>query len=165
MVFVSVGTHEQPFDRLMREIERLVAVGALKDVTVQYGYSTVQPAGCRCEKFLPYAEICHLYSEASVVVCHGGPSTFLEAMSYGKVPVVVPRRALFGEHVNDHQLSFAQQFAERTGGIELVSDIAKLSDAIERVKNVLPGNIATNNARFCKELARLVEGLCNETRR
>lgn len=159
MVFVTVGTHEQPFDRLMREVERLAAAGGLSDVTVQYGYSTVIPKGCRCERFLPYGEMCRLYAEADAVVCHGGPSTFLEAMGYGKVPVVVPRQAAFGEHVNDHQVAFCRQFAERVGGIEVVDDVSGLAAAIARARAASAGEIETNNAHFCEELGKRIERL------
>lgn len=161
MVFVTVGTHEQPFDRLMREIDSLVEAGALSYVVIQYGYSTVIPKGCRCEAFLPYAEMLHLYAEADAVVCHGGPSTFLEAMSYGKVPIVVPRLTRFGEHVNDHQLTFCRTFAERVGGIEVVEEIAALGEAIARTPGAAGGlaNIQSNTARFCEELGARVEGL------
>ena len=161
MVFVTVGTHEQPFDRLMREVERLALAEELSDVTVQYGYSTLRPQGCRCERFLPYAEMCRLYAEADVVVCHGGPSTFLEAMSCGKAPVVVPRLARYGEHVNDHQLSFCLQFAERVGGIEVVEDVAELAAAIGRAREaaVDSAQVQSNTARFCEELGVRVEGL------
>lgn len=162
MVFVTVGTHEQPFDRLMREVEKLVATGLIEDATVQYGYSTVRPSGCRCERFLPYEEMCQLYSAADVVVCHGGPSTFLEAMSYGKVPVVVPRQASFGEHVNDHQIEFCRQFAERVGGIEVVEDIAGLAAVIARVCNEPSISAKANDARFCDELNNRISRLLTE---
>lgn len=159
MVFVTVGTHEQPFDRLMREIDRLVALGELSDVIVQYGYSSVRPHGCRCEQFLPYDEMVRLYDKADVVVCHGGPSTFMEAISHGKVPVVVPRQASFGEHVNNHQCAFCHLFAERVGGIEVVEDIKDLGSAIMRVQDTGAMNLSSNNSRFCKELADRVAGI------
>lgn len=161
MVFVTVGTHEQPFDRLMREIERLVETGELSDVIVQYGYSTAIPKGCHCEAFLSCDEMQRLYSEADVVVCHGGPSTFMEAMAAGKVPVVVPRLAQFGEHVNDHQLIFCREFSERVGGIEVVEDISSLSAAITHAKNICPEQASTNIAHFCKELKMLVGEVCD----
>lgn len=163
MVFVTVGTHEQPFDRLMREVGRLVEVGELSDVIVQYGYSTVQPQDCHCEAFLPYREMCRLYAEADVVICHGGPSTFLEAMAAGRVPVVVPRLARYGEHVNDHQLAFGNKFAERVGGIEVVEDVSALAVAIARTREagVGPVKTQTNSVRFCEELGVCVEELLN----
>lgn len=158
---MTVGTHEQPFDRLMREIDCLVGAEIFSDVVVQYGYSTLVPEGCRCEAFLSYAEMLRFYKEADAVVCHGGPSTFLEAMSYGKVPVVVPRLARFGEHVNDHQLDFCRTFSERVGGIEVVEDIATLGEAIGRVSGAAGDlmSIRSNTARFCEELGSRVEGL------
>lgn len=160
MVFVTVGTHEQPFDRLMREVERLVRTGELFDVIVQYGYSTARPAGCHCEAFLSYEEMRRLYEEAEAVVCHGGPSTFLEAVAAGKRPVVVPRLAACGEHVNDHQLSFCRRYVERIGGIELVEDVAGLAMAIERARSMAArGDIQGNSARFCEELDVRVKGL------
>lgn len=55
----------------------------------------------------------------------------MEAMAAGKVPVVIPRYAKFGEHVNDHQGDFVQLVAARLGGIVPVYDITNLSAAVE----------------------------------
>ncbi len=44
MIFVTVGTHEQPFNRLIKEVDRLVETGIIKDeVFIQTGYSTYEP--------------------------------------------------------------------------------------------------------------------------
>ena len=41
MIFVTVGTHEQPFNRLIEEVDRLVETGVITDeVFIQTGYST-----------------------------------------------------------------------------------------------------------------------------
>mgnify|MGYP000869040310 CR=1 FL=1 len=161
MVFVTVGTHEQPFDRLMREVERLVETGGISDVTVQYGYSTVLPKGCRCEAFLPYEEMQRLYTEADVVVCHGGPSTFLEAVAAGKAPVVVPRIERYGEHVNDHQLAFVREVAERKGGIIPVYDVANLFSAVKEARHTSRDDVGfeSHSVDFCRELTRLIKEL------
>lgn len=157
---MTVGTHEQPFDRLMREVGRLVAEGALEDAVVQYGYSTVVPAGCRAEAFLPYGEMQRLFREADAVVTHGGPSSFIEAISAGKVPVVVPRLERFGEHVNDHQARFVEQYARRVGGIIPVEDVSELGPAIARAARASgDAKLKSNNALFCQKLGALMKGL------
>jgi hypothetical protein len=46
-----------------------------------------------------------------VIVCHGGPSTIAEAWTRGRMPIVVPRLARLGEHVDDHQAEFCERFA------------------------------------------------------
>ena len=41
MIFVTVGTHEQPFDRLIRKVDELKENGIIQeDVIIQTGFST-----------------------------------------------------------------------------------------------------------------------------
>jgi UDP-N-acetylglucosamine transferase subunit ALG13 len=54
-----------------------------------------------------------LMSQSSVVVTHAGPATISLAQACGKRPVVVPRNPLYGEAVDDHQISFARHLAAR----------------------------------------------------
>lgn len=40
MIFVTVGTHEQQFNRLIKEVDRLKGTGAIdQEVFIQTGYS------------------------------------------------------------------------------------------------------------------------------
>ena len=91
MIFVTVGTHEQPFDRLVEAVDGLLADGALVEpVFVQTGYCTYEPKRCEFSRFVSAPEMRSRMETADVVVTHGGPSSFIEAMAAGKVPVVVP---------------------------------------------------------------------------
>lgn len=41
MIFVTVGTHEQPFNRLIQKVDELKHDGIIKDdVIIQTGFST-----------------------------------------------------------------------------------------------------------------------------
>lgn len=41
MIFVTVGTHEQPFNRLIQKVDELKRDGIIKDdVIIQSGFST-----------------------------------------------------------------------------------------------------------------------------
>lgn len=41
MIFVTVGTHEQPFNRLIQKVDELKRDGVIKDdVIIQTGFST-----------------------------------------------------------------------------------------------------------------------------
>ena len=54
MIFVTVGTHEQQFDRLVRAIDELRADEMINEpVFVQTGYCTFEPKHCEHSKFLP----------------------------------------------------------------------------------------------------------------
>ena len=44
MIFVTVGTHEQPFNRLLKKIDELKKDGIIhEDVIMQTGFSTYEP--------------------------------------------------------------------------------------------------------------------------
>ena len=44
MIFVTVGTHEQPFDRLVKAIDELKRDQLITDdIFIQTGYSTYSP--------------------------------------------------------------------------------------------------------------------------
>ena len=106
MILVTVGTHHQPFDRLLRAAE---AVAARTDerVVVQRGVSGVDLPHCEVVDVVPPARLAEWMREARVVVMHAGSSSFLQARAYGRTPIVVPRRPEHREHVDDHQLRFA----------------------------------------------------------
>ena len=161
MIFVTVGTHEQQFDRLVRAVDELKENGTLSEpVFIQTGYSTYEPKHCGHAAFVSFRQMNKHMTEADVVIAHGGPSSFIEAMAAGKVPVVVPRRGDLGEHVNDHQADFVRIVAERQGGIVPVYDVAELAYAIERARELSRGvEFKSHNAEFCEELGRLIEGI------
>ena len=55
MIFVTVGTHEQPFNRLVKAVDDLKKNGVIIDeVIMQTGFSTYKPKYCQCSKLLPY---------------------------------------------------------------------------------------------------------------
>ena len=161
MVFVTVGTHEQQFNRLVEAIDALAASELSgEEVFIQTGYSDYEPTNAKWSKFVPATEMASMMEKADVVVTHGGPSSFIEAMAAGKTPIVVPRRADLDEHVNDHQIEFVELVAERQGGIIPCLDVEKLYDAIEKARiSSRESAFESHNAEFCSDLAKLIERL------
>ncbi len=134
MIFVTVGTHEQQFNRLLKEIDRLVKENLVDDeVYIQTGYSDYIPQYCSYSKFLPYQEMEKCIEKADIVITHGGPASFMKALSAGKIPIVVPRLSRFGEHVNDHQLEFIEKVLDKNYEILNVEVISDLYEKIKRV--------------------------------
>ena len=125
-VFVTVGTNEARFDRLVG------AAGRLADrerVVLQRGSSGLDAPGTDCHDFMTYQEVCDQVRAARVVVTHAGVGSVGVALHHGKLPIVVPRLRRFGEAVDDHQLLFARQLAD-LGLAQLVEDPADLPGAI-----------------------------------
>ena len=152
MIFVTVGTHEQPFDRLVKCIDQMVADGKIKEeVIIQKGYTEYEPQNCECHKLIGYDDMKKYIADARIVVTHGGPASFVAPLSIGKIPVVVPRQHKYNEHVNDHQLDFAREVEKRMKNIIVAENEEEIIDAIvnyeEKIKNV-SGEISSNNKKF-----------------
>lgn len=161
MIFVTVGTHEQPFNRLVQEIDNLKRDGVItEDVIIQTGYSTYEPKYCQWDRLIPYKQMVKNVEDARIVITHGGPASFIMALQIGKTPIVVPRQKKFDEHVNDHQVEFAKNVAERMGTIIPVEDVSKLKNVILSYNKIVDGmsfGICSNNELFCRKLENITK--------
>ena len=160
MIFVTVGTHEQPFNRLVKAIDELKENGIVtEDVVIQTGFSTYEPRFCRWSKLFPYQEMAKNVEEARIVITHGGPSSFIMPLQIGKIPIVVPRQKQFNEHVNDHQVDFVKAVAEKMGTIIPVYDIETLKDVLpkyEQMVSAMPSGMQSHNETFNHRFSELV---------
>ena len=163
MIFVTVGTHEQPFNRLVKKIDELKENGTIEDeVFIQTGFSTYEPKYCQWSKLIPYDEMIKNVEDARIVITHGGPASFIMPLQIGKTPIVVPRQHQFNEHVNDHQVEFARNVAKRMGTIIPVEDIETLGEVITNYDEIVAGmgsGMSSNNTKFNDELEMLVKNL------
>ena len=161
MIFVTVGTHEQPFNRLIQKIDELKKDGTIQDdVIIQTGFSTYEPKYCQWSKLISYQQMIKNVEEAHIVVTHGGPASFIMPLQIGKIPIVVPRQRQFNEHVNNHQVEFVRNVAERMGTIIPIEDISKLGEAITNYDELVTGRVHgmnSNNKNFCDDLELIVK--------
>lgn len=159
MIFVTVGTHEQQFNRLVEYMDKWGATHK-EEVIVQTGYSTYRPKNIKWSEFYSYQKMIELVNKARIVITHGGPSSFIMPLQVGKTPIVVPRQHRYAEHVNDHQLKFAKEVERRMGIIIVAEEIDKLDDIINNygeTRNKV--NSIGNNDKFCMNLEKIVNEL------
>lgn len=159
MIFVTVGTHEQPFNRLIKEVDRLKKEGIITDeVFIQTGFSTYEPKFCKWSSLVSFDKMNELMQTSDIIITHGGPATFMSAIANGKKPIVVPRQEKYNEHVNDHQVDFAQQVKERYDSIEVVTEISELGNYLNQDLKI-DGNESSNNKLFNDKLREEVRKL------
>jgi len=157
MIFVTVGTHEQQFNRLVEYMDRWAAQHDEK-VIIQTGYSTYEPKFAEWSKLYPYPKMVELVDKARIVITHGGPSSFIMPLQIGKTPIVVPRQHKYNEHVNNHQVKFAQEVQSRMGTIITVVDEKELGDVINQYDEIKKeGKNTSNNALFNRNLEKIVD--------
>src|SRR3954469_15322828 len=118
MIVVTVGTHEQPFDRMMRAV---VALGDSEPMLVQYGTCTITSGPGEWVDFLSFDELAERTRDARAFICHAGVGSIVRPRRCGHRPIIMPRRPEHGEHVDEHQLELSRRL-EQAGIVTLVHD-------------------------------------------
>jgi len=120
-IFVTVGTiRPYGFDRLIRRLEQVLTPE--DEVMWQIGTSSYLPSVGDVSVDMPRHELADKADWADVIISHAGVGSILSALKAGKVPVVVPRRAEFGEHVDNHQFDIAEFVSRRDLGVLVEAD-------------------------------------------
>jgi UDP-N-acetylglucosamine transferase subunit ALG13 len=113
MIFVTVGTEQYPFNRLMNWVETLLIHGFIQEeVIVQYGSCTSLPQGVLVYQSLRSDRFAELIDRARLVISHCGEGSILLLEEIGKPYVLVPRSYRFKEHVDDHQVELATALSQ-----------------------------------------------------
>lgn len=111
-VVVTLGTIEGYGFRAL--LERLLTI-LPPDVAVlwQTGVTDVAGLPLTATVRMPQHDLHEAMAQADVVVAHAGIGSALGALNAGRCPVLVPRRARRGEHVDDHQVQIARELDGR----------------------------------------------------
>ena len=129
-VVALTGTDHHHFERMVAWVDE--AATRLPEVrfVVQHG-ATRPPVVAEGHAYFPEDRLAALLSEASAVVCHGGPGTIMDAREAGHVPLCVPRDPRLGEHVDGHQLRFAA-LVGGAGVVRVVTSIETFHQELDR---------------------------------
>lgn len=114
-IFVTVGNALVPFDRLLRWVDEALLLLSREspiEGICQHGPSVIRPTGLLATEQLSRQQFEEEMAKADLVICHAGVGTLQEAMRYGHIPIVVPRRAALFEIVNDHHLEIVSALLE-----------------------------------------------------
>jgi len=166
VIFVTVGTHEQSFDRLVRKVDEMKKNGIIKeDVFIQIGYSKYIPQYCKYAKIISYVKIMEKIQEAKIVITHGGPGSIMPVLYKGKIPIVVPRQKKYDEHIDDHQVFFTRKFEEK-GKILTVYNIEELEGKLKNYEKIVSQLKETHKKEVSPEkniqrFAQTIEEICS----
>ena len=144
MIFVSVGTHNQGFERLVKEADSL-ALKIEENIFIQKGCANYTPINCKYKNFLTQDEFNQRCKKSSLVITHGGIGSIMTPLLMGKKIIVVPRLKKFKEHTNDHQLQITKELATQRK-ILAVYDIKMLGQAIKISKSLKRFNHEKNRS-------------------
>lgn len=129
MIFATVGT-QLPFDRLLIALDTWASTNATIPVFAQSGASQRKFRHIEITDQLSQSEFRNRMKEARLIVAHAGMGTILSAAELGKPLILMPRRAKFAEHRNDHQQDTVREMA-RLSNVTVVEDGEALHAALD----------------------------------
>lgn len=159
---VSLGTDYHTFDRLVLWMDEwLEAQSDSQSCVFQHGFSR-PPLFAQPVTMVSRQEILDLYTSANVVVVQGGPGSIFDALSTGRIPIAVPRRAHLKEAVDDHQVEFARQMARQ--GLAVVAETreslwAALEHAVREPGDFVTTPRPSGSAEAAMRLGRVVQDI------
>jgi beta-1,4-N-acetylglucosaminyltransferase len=136
LIFVTVGMHNQGFDRLISAMDE-VAANTDEQVVMQIGSASLEPTHAEWFHFADGERVSELIDSARIVVAHAGAGTIITTFKRGRPLIVVPRLSAHGEHIDDHQLDLAEALAAQ-GKVCLVTEptLLTLQEAISQAEHL-----------------------------
>ena len=157
MILVTLGTQDKSFDRLLKEIDKQIELGNIKDkVIVQAGHTKYKSKNMEIFDLVEEEELEKLVSECNLLITHGGVGSILMGIKHNKKIIAVPRLKEFKEHTNDHQIQIIKEFS-KAGYIIKVDKVNDLENALEEIKKFKPKKFKSNNEKFVKKIEDYID--------
>lgn len=157
LIFVTLGTQDKPFTRLLEAIEQEIENGNITDeVIVQAGFTKYKSDKMKIFDLISQEDFSNYMQKADLIITHGGVGSIITALNHGKKVIAAPRLSKYGEHVNDHQLQIIKCFEQKNYILPLY-DFEKLNEVIEKSKTFIPSKFISNRDNFLKFIERLIE--------
>ena len=84
MIFVTLGTQDKGFDRLLKQIDKEIEKGTIKEkVVVQAGHTKYESKNMEIFDLVSTDEFEEYMDKASIVITHGGVGSILAGIKRG----------------------------------------------------------------------------------
>ena len=110
--FISLGNSHQPFGRLLENIEEFIHE-LPGPILIQRGHTKFASKEAEIIAFMDMNAFERAINSHSLIILHGGAGSIIQAVSQKKVPVVMARRKIFNEHIDDHQVEFVAKLSSK----------------------------------------------------
>ena len=157
MIFVTLGTQDKEFPRLLEAIDKAIENGEIKEkVIVQAGNTKYKSENMEIFDLISPDEFNKYIDNCDILITHGGVGSILTALSHHKKVIATPRLAKYNEHTNDHQKQIVEEFGRR-GYILPLKDLTKLDKILEKSKTFKPKEFNSNNENFKELITNYIE--------
>lgn len=157
MIFVTLGTQDKGFPRLLEAIDKEIEKGNIKEkVVVQAGYTQYESENMEILDLISQKEFDNLMDKADLVITHGGAGSILTAIKKGKTVIAAARLKKYKEHTNDHQKQIIKEFS-KDGYILELRDFNKLGKLLEKAKTFKAKKFVSNTQNMINLISNYIE--------
>ena len=159
MIFITLGTQDKPFTRLLDKVENLIKEKKIKTrVVVQAGTTKYESKHMEIFDLLPMDEFEKLMDSCDILITHGGVGSIVTGLKKNKKIIAVPRLKKYGEHTNDHQIQIIKEFSKK-GYILPVNDLNELEYTLKQLENFKVKEYRSNTDNMVKIVEEQIEKL------
>ena len=157
MILVMLGTQNNSFKRLLKELDKLKENKIIKEkIIVQAGYTKYKSDNLEIFDFIDKETLDKYQSKADLIITHGGVGSIVSSIIKDKKVIAVPRLKEHNEHVNNHQLDIVESFSDNEYIIG-IKDVKELEEAYKKVKDFKPKKYTPNNSKIIKIVEDFIE--------
>lgn len=161
MITVILGTSPYPFNRAISWIVTLIQSQVINEsVFLQSGVTDASAIAqhplVQKKSLISASELTDLVKASRVVISHAGQGSARMLVAQGASFILLPRLARYREHVDDHQLSFAQ--ATQQFGVNYCLDFEALKQAVLTPPQPLPNRKLFSGPKLADYLCRVYPG-------
>jgi UDP-N-acetylglucosamine transferase subunit ALG13 len=147
MILMTLGTIPFQFDRAVLWLRILLNSEVINEpVFLQYGNSDISPVEghplVTLEPTITSSHLKQLVDESRLVISHAGQGSTRMLAAKETPFVLIPRLKKFGEHIDDHQLLFAQSVVQF--GIDYFMTLDRLEKSILNPPPIFQGELFEN---------------------
>ena len=153
MIFVTLGTQDKKFKRLLDAVEKL---DIDEKIVAQIGSTDFKSEKMELHKFMSKDEFDNYMKEARIIITHAGVGTIIEGLKLHKKMIVSARKKEYKEHVSNHQEQILKLFSE-DGYILALDNFDDLEKLIN--KDFIPKEFKSNNENFNNNLKKEIKNL------
>lgn len=157
MIFVTLGTQDKSFKRLLENIDKEIEKGNIKDkVIVQAGYTKYSSKNMCIFDLLDKDDFDNYIKNCDLLITHGGVGSILTGLKNDKKVIACPRLFKYNEHMNDHQIQIIERFTD-AGYILPYNENDDLGKIIKQATKFKPNKYQSNTTNMVKLIKNYID--------
>ena len=157
MIFVTLGTQDKQFTRLLKALDKAIEKGEIKEkVIVQAGNTKYESENMNIFDLIRKEKKNKYIDDCNKLITHGGVGCIINKKKKGKKVIAAARLQKYKEHVNDHQKQIIKEF-EKDGYLLELKDFNQVGKTINKAKKFKPKKFKSNTVNMIDLIDDLIE--------